>query len=353
MNNPGIIRTGDGKPRDHGRVGRGGGDGAAGGGGPRVAAADPHGRGVGGSVRGRAVAGRSRGRARDRGRDRATKKRRRFDTRGTREIEERSHCLPIRHIINQFRHLIYTVSRSNAPFLEPITSLSTAGFPRDFPSRALQKRRRTREGMKFFSESVVRANNPSFSHARAPARAASTSPPSHPHAPWGAMMPPRLPCKLVRACPMRRVRSPPPVSGPHLVLILTLRLVRDNRRPAVVSARRRLSPRDASLDVRPAIESSIARSRGAPGRRVGGRAARHSRDPNLATATPAAFSRPFASQGTVKFANRGGFGARCTYRIFSSPPNSLRRFPFLAPRSRQHLRRRRGIPHREIRFIVH
>jgi hypothetical protein len=97
-----------------------------------VAAADPHGRGVGGSVRGRAVAGRSRGRARDRGRDRATKKRRRFDTRGTREIEERSHCLPIRHIINQFRHSIYTVSRSNAPFLEPITSLDCR-FPARFP----------------------------------------------------------------------------------------------------------------------------------------------------------------------------------------------------------------------------
>ena len=112
---------------------------------------------------------------------------------------------------------------------------------------------------------------------------------------------------------------------------------------------RRLSPRDASIDVRSAIEPSIAQSRGAPGRRVGGRAARHARDPNLATAASAGFSRPFVSQ---RVANRGGFGARCTFCIFRSPPTPLRRFPFLAPRSRQHLRRRRGIPHREIRLIV-
>ena len=115
---------------------------------------------------------------------------------------------------------------------------------------------------------------------------------------------------------------------------------------------RRLSPRDASIDVRTAIESSIARSRGAPGRRVGGRAARHARDPDLANATPAGFSRPFASQKDVRNRKSGGFGARCTFCIFRSPPTPLRRFPFLAPRSRQHLRRRRGIPHREIRLIV-
>ena len=112
---------------------------------------------------------------------------------------------------------------------------------------------------------------------------------------------------------------------------------------------RRLSPRDASIDVRTAIESSIARSRGAPGRRVGGRAARHARDPNLANATPAGFSRPFASQKDVRNSQIGAV----YFCIFRSPPTPLRRFPFLAPRSRQHLRRRLGIPHRERpRFIV-
>ena len=50
-------------------------------------------------------------------------------------------------------------------------------------------------------------------------------------------------------------------------------------------------PRDASSDARPAIDSSIARSRGASRRRVGGRIARHARDPNPGTvAHAAAFS---------------------------------------------------------------
>ena len=65
---------------------------------------------------------------------------------------------------------------------------------------------------------------------------------------------------------------------------------------------RRLSPRDASIDVRTAIESSIARSRGAPGRRVGGRAARHARDPDLANAGIFATFR--VAEGCKKFANR-------------------------------------------------
>lgn len=105
---------------------------------------------------------------------------------------------------------------------------------------------------------------------------------------------------------------------------------------------RRLSPRDASIDVRTAIESSIARSRGAPGRRVGGRAARHARDPNLANATPAGFSRPFASQKDVRNSQIGRFRRAMYFLYFSltsnSPPTPLRRFPFLAPRSRLHLR---------------
>jgi hypothetical protein len=99
------------------------------------------------------------------------------------------------------------------------------------------------------------------------------------------------------------------------------------------------------------IDRAIARRTGTPRRRS-------CRAP-LARSEPrhrhscGVFATFRVAEGTVKFAFRPGFGARCTYRIFSSPPNSLRRFPFLAPRSRQHLRRRRGIPHRENRFIVH
>lgn len=89
---------------------------------------------------------------------------------------------------------------------------------------------------------------------------------------------------------------------------------------------RRLSPRDASIDVRTAIESSIARSRGAPGRRVGGRAARHARDPNLANATCGIFATFRVAEGCKK-SQIGRFRRAVYFLYFSLTSNSSSPLP--------------------------
>ena len=95
-----------------------------------------------------------------------------------------------------------------------------------------------------------------------------------------------------------------------------------------------------------AIDRAIARRTGTP-RRRSRRAPRARSEPRHRR-----FCGLFATFRVAEGCKSGRLRRACTFCIFRSPPTPLRRFPFLAPRSRQHLRRRRGIPHREIRLIV-
>ena len=121
--------------------------------------------------------------------------------------------------------------------------------------------------------------------------------------------------------------------------VLMLRHVRDNPRPAVVSAGAAsplATPRSTC------VPRSSHRSRDRAAHRdaaseVVPRATRETR-----TSPMRGFSRPFASQKDVRNSQIGRFRRAMYFLYFSltsnSPPTPLRRFPFLAPRSRLHLR---------------
>lgn len=101
-------------------------------------------------------------------------------------------------------------------------------------------------------------------------------------------------------------------------------------------------PRDASSDARPAIDSSIVRSRGASRRRVGGRIARHARDPNPGTVAHAAAFSLCATFHDRKGMQMGRFPEFFFFfshllTLYSLPS------PLSRPRSRLDLRHRRRI----------
>ena len=135
--------------------------------------------------------------------------------------------------------------------------------------------------------------------------------------------------------------------------VLMLRLVRDNSRPAVVSAGA-ASPLATPRSTCVPRSSHRSRDRAAHRDAASEVVPRATRETRTSPMPLLRDFRDLSRRRRMDVRNRksGGFGARCTFCIFRSPPTPLRRFPFLAPRSRQHLRRRRGIPHREIRLIV-